>query len=216
MTIFLIRCPGCPLWSRRNEVCCLYRSRIRSCSCMPCRGSLAHSYPCPFRFLVDSNHHAGNEWYRRLIKSNRPLYRACPKHTKLLVAKAVVQAVDQQGGRFLDKEKGSGLWYVVEYKRAVDKTSQGLRERERNGSDNDDDDDDDHDEMETTRTTMQDHDMSNPKADMTASRGRRSSGRRAGLCLRICSGGRDYFHDNCGIGSRRGQGGGQLDQGTSW
>jgi hypothetical protein len=148
--------------------------------CVPCGDSLAHSY-IPFSFLFRpnnmnpcahirySNHHAGNEWYRRLIKSNRPLYRACPKHTKLLVAKAVVQAVDQQGGRFLDKEKGSGLWYVVEYKRAVDKTSQGLRERERNGSDNDDDDSaDNQDEMETTRTTMQDHDMSNPKADMTA------------------------------------------------
>jgi hypothetical protein len=78
-----------------------------------------------------SNHHPGNEWYRRLIKSNRPLYRACPKHTKLLVAKAIVQAVEQQHGRFLERSKKNGFWYVVSYKRAVDKTSQGLRERER-------------------------------------------------------------------------------------
>jgi hypothetical protein len=84
-----------------------------------------------------SNHHPGNEWYRRLIRSNRPLYRACPKHTKLLVSKAIVQAVEQQGGRFLEHDKKSGLWYVVPYKRAVDKTSQGLRERDR---ENDDDD----------------------------------------------------------------------------
>lgn len=84
-----------------------------------------------------SNHHPGNEWYRRLIRSNRPLYRACPKHTKLLVSKAIVQAVEQQGGRFLEHDKKSGLWYVVPYKRAVDKTSQGLRERDRENEDDD-------------------------------------------------------------------------------
>eukprot|EP00523_Entomoneis_sp_CCMP467_P004695 CAMPEP_0168744014 /NCGR_PEP_ID=MMETSP0724-20121128/13873_1 /TAXON_ID=265536 /ORGANISM="Amphiprora sp., Strain CCMP467" /LENGTH=620 /DNA_ID=CAMNT_0008791661 /DNA_START=164 /DNA_END=2026 /DNA_ORIENTATION=- len=82
-----------------------------------------------------SNHHPGNEWYRRLIKSNRPLYRACPKHTKLLVSKAIVQAVEQQGGRFLEKNRGNGTWYQVTYKRAVDKTSQGLRERDRDDGD---------------------------------------------------------------------------------
>lgn len=78
-----------------------------------------------------SNHHPGNEWYRRLIRSNRPLYRACPKHTKLLVAKAIVQAVQEQQGRFLERDLKNGVWYVIPYKRAVDKTSQGLRERER-------------------------------------------------------------------------------------
>jgi hypothetical protein len=88
-----------------------------------------------------SNHHAGNEWYRRLIRSNRPLYKACPKHTKLLVSKAIVQAVEQQGGRFLEKDKATGAWHIVSYKRAVDKTSQGLRERER-----EDDKDETHDE----------------------------------------------------------------------
>ena len=78
-----------------------------------------------------SNHHPGNSWYRRLIHSNRPLYRACPKHTKLLVSKAIVQAVEQQGGRFLERNKKTGIWTTVSYKRAVDKTSQGLRERDR-------------------------------------------------------------------------------------
>ena len=78
-----------------------------------------------------SNHHPGNEWYRRLIRSNRPLYRACPKHTKLLVAKAIVQAVEQQNGRFLEKQRKDGRWYTIPYKRAVDKTSQGLREKDR-------------------------------------------------------------------------------------
>ena len=78
-----------------------------------------------------SNHHPGNEWYRRLIRSNRNLYRACPKHTKLLVAKAIVQAVQEQNGRFLERNIQTGMWYTIPYKRAVDKTSQGLREKDR-------------------------------------------------------------------------------------
>jgi hypothetical protein len=77
-----------------------------------------------------SNHHPGNEWYRRLVRSNRPLYRACPKHTKLLVSKAIVQAVEQQKGRFLERNRKTGFWYPVSYKKAVDKTSQGLREKD--------------------------------------------------------------------------------------
>jgi hypothetical protein len=80
-----------------------------------------------------SNHHAGNAWFRRLVRSNRPLYRASPKHTKLLVAKAIVHHVQAQNppGRFLECNRKSGLWFPVSYKRAVDKTSQALRERDR-------------------------------------------------------------------------------------
>ena len=67
------------------------------------------------------------------MRSNRALYRSCPKHTKLLVSKAIVQAVQQQDppGRFLEmSKKDNGLWRPIPYKRAVDKTSQALRERE--------------------------------------------------------------------------------------
>jgi hypothetical protein len=80
-----------------------------------------------------TNKHAGNEWFRRLVSSNRPLYRSCPKHTKLLVAKAIVQAVQQQEppGRFLEApDKESGTWRQITYKRCVDKTSQALREKD--------------------------------------------------------------------------------------
>lgn len=80
-----------------------------------------------------TNQHAGNEWFRRLVRSNRGLYRSCPKHTKLLVAKAIVQAVQQQDppGRFLEvADKDAGTWIQINYKRAVDKTSQALREKE--------------------------------------------------------------------------------------
>lgn len=80
-----------------------------------------------------TNHHKGNAWYRRLVSCNRPLYRGSPKHTKLLVSKAIVQAVHSQSppGRFLERHKTTGLWHPVAYKRAVDKTSQALREKER-------------------------------------------------------------------------------------
>lgn len=80
-----------------------------------------------------TNQHPGNEWFRRLVRSNRALYRSCPKHTKLLVAKAIVQAVQQQepSGRFLEvADKDAGTWRQINYKRAVDKTSQALREKD--------------------------------------------------------------------------------------
>jgi len=86
-----------------------------------------------------TNHHPGNSWYRRLVRSNRSLYKKSPKHTKLLVSKAIVHHVLSQNppGRFLECHKTNGLWYPVPYKRAVDKTSQALRERDRD-DDNDD------------------------------------------------------------------------------
>jgi hypothetical protein len=88
-----------------------------------------------------TNNHPGNEWFRRLVRSNRALYRSCPKHTKLLVAKAIVQAVQQQDppGRFVeratdqkkkDSTESNFVWHQIGYKKAVDKTSQALRERD--------------------------------------------------------------------------------------
>jgi hypothetical protein len=52
-----------------------------------------------------------------------------------LVSKAIVQAVEQQEGRFLERSRKDGFWYPVPYKRSVDKTSQGLRERDRDEDD---------------------------------------------------------------------------------
>jgi len=83
-----------------------------------------------------SNNHPGNEWFRRLVRSNRALYRSCPKHTKLLVAKAIVQAVQQQDppGRFIrlgeSKVSTKDVWESITYTQAVNKTSQALREKE--------------------------------------------------------------------------------------
>jgi hypothetical protein len=109
------------------------------------QSSHSHSFIHSFIYLIHilqdvlcgrgglTNQHTGNEWFRRLVRSNRPLYRSCPKHTKLLVAKAIVQAVQQQepSGRFLEvADRNEGLWRQISYKRAVDKTSQALREKD--------------------------------------------------------------------------------------
>ena len=72
------------------------------------------------------------------MRSNRSLYRSCPKHTKLLVAKAIVQAIQQQDppGRFIklreydDGKRDSKEWVSITYAQAVNKTSQALREKE--------------------------------------------------------------------------------------
>lgn len=75
--------------------------------------------------------------FRRLVRSNRALYRSCPKHTKLLVAKAIVQAVQQQEppGDFI-KLNGTddNAWKPITYTQAVNKTSQALREKEPNNT----------------------------------------------------------------------------------
>jgi hypothetical protein len=78
-----------------------------------------------------SNNHPGNNWYRRLVRSNKGLYDQAQKHTKLLVAKAIVHHVEAQDppGRFLEKDKSTGLWVPASYEKAVHKTSQALRER---------------------------------------------------------------------------------------
>ena len=89
---------------------------------------------------------------RRLIRANRSLYQNSPHHQKAKVVKAVVQAVHENGGRFLEKpiqpkacsvsepqNKKIGArtdtsdtgWYQVSFQRALTKTAQALRERER-------------------------------------------------------------------------------------
>jgi hypothetical protein len=86
-----------------------------------------------------SNIHPGNSWYRNLVRINRRNYRNSPKHGKILIAKAIVNYVFAQKPccRFLEKsrKKGNNLWYTVNWKRSVDKTSQALRERENNSED---------------------------------------------------------------------------------
>jgi len=72
------------------------------------------------------------------------MYRTVPKHQKIIVARSIISAVGKQNppGRFLERDKGSKLWYEVPFERAVEKAKQALRERgkvgEGQGQDNDD------------------------------------------------------------------------------
>jgi len=74
--------------------------------------------------------HPGNQNYRDLIRKNKMCYSTCEKNEKIKISKSIVAAVRVIGGRFLDrdvKNKTRG-WFDIGDKKAVEKTSQALRE----------------------------------------------------------------------------------------
>eukprot|EP00814_Leptocylindrus_danicus_P003624 CAMPEP_0116035154 /NCGR_PEP_ID=MMETSP0321-20121206/20130_1 /TAXON_ID=163516 /ORGANISM="Leptocylindrus danicus var. danicus, Strain B650" /LENGTH=482 /DNA_ID=CAMNT_0003511795 /DNA_START=393 /DNA_END=1841 /DNA_ORIENTATION=+ len=76
-----------------------------------------------------TNNHVGNANYRKLVNHNKRLYITCPKRHKIIVSRSIVEAVRRQNpsGRFLIKE-GDGMWYDIGHQKALEKTSQALRE----------------------------------------------------------------------------------------
>ena len=58
------------------------------------------------------------------------LYAECPKTDKIKISRAIVRAVRELGGRFLEVEERSGVYHDIGDKRAVEKTSQALREKQ--------------------------------------------------------------------------------------
>lgn len=76
-----------------------------------------------------TQNHCGNVSYRKLVYLNKELYATSSKFDKLKISKAIVAAVREFGGQFLQAdEKRGGLYYDIGDKRAWDKTSQALRE----------------------------------------------------------------------------------------
>lgn len=82
-----------------------------------------------------AHRHPGNQTYRRLVTLNKGLYTTCLKTEKLKISKSIVAAIREQHGRFLEKlEKlatnttDADVWYDMGDKKAVEKTSQALRE----------------------------------------------------------------------------------------
>jgi hypothetical protein len=71
--------------------------------------------------------HPGNQTYRRLVNLNKGLYITCHKTEKLNISRSVVTAIRDQRGRFLEKNK-DGTWHDIGDKKAIEKTSQALRE----------------------------------------------------------------------------------------
>ena len=86
--------------------------------------------------------HPGNLAYRKIVGLNKELYATCMKNEKLRISKSIVAAMREVGGRFLERvdgktsaslnEKDEGdnpvVYTDIGDKRAVEKTSQALRE----------------------------------------------------------------------------------------
>merc|ERR1719343_1636308 len=72
--------------------------------------------------------HPGNQTYRRLVNLNKGLYITCLKTEKLKISRSIVAAIREQNGRFLERDAKKGVWFDIGDKKAVEKTSQALRE----------------------------------------------------------------------------------------
>ncbi|CAJ1959046.1 unnamed protein product [Cylindrotheca closterium] len=73
------------------------------------------------------NKHPGNVVYRKIVDYNKPYYQSVHKKHRILVSQSIVQSILNFGGRFMTMERKE--WTEIEFKRAVQKTSQALRER---------------------------------------------------------------------------------------
>mmetsp|Transcript_15788 Transcript_15788/g.33374 ORF Transcript_15788/g.33374 Transcript_15788/m.33374 type:complete len:573 (+) Transcript_15788:171-1889(+) len=103
--------------------------KVNDCDIICGRGGLALKHP-------------GNMAYRKIVGLNKELYATCLKTEKLRISKSIVAAIREIRGRFLEREDGktsSSLedkdengnpitWRDIGDKRAVEKTSQALRE----------------------------------------------------------------------------------------
>ena len=80
---------------------------------------------------------SGNIIYRRIVEHNKSFYQSVPKRHRILVSQSIVHTILRRGGRFLSEdtqtdENGTTtvtLWKTVATARAIQKTSQALRER---------------------------------------------------------------------------------------
>lgn len=83
------------------------------------------------------NKHPGNIIYRRVVEHNKSFYSTVQKKHRILVSQSIVQSMLNFGCRFLTmgtKNKngatgGNTSWTEIDFKRAVQKTSQALREK---------------------------------------------------------------------------------------
>ena len=97
-------------------------------------GSHSHFNSLRYAFL------AGNIIYRRVVEHNKPFYQSVQKRHRILVSQSIVHTILNRGGRFLSEdtqtttnEDGTRssvtVWKPVATARAIQKTSQALRER---------------------------------------------------------------------------------------
>lgn len=75
-----------------------------------------------------SNKHPGNKRYRQEIENAKAVYRTASKDEKTQWASLLVEYVEKYGGRFLERDKATGNWYIVPDIVARRKAGQALRE----------------------------------------------------------------------------------------
>jgi len=88
------------------------------------------------------NKHPGNQIYRRVVEYNKAFYSSVHKKHRILVSQSIVQSMLNFGCRFLTSGANDmKSWIEIDFKRAVQKTSQALREKpiSQDGEEGDDD-----------------------------------------------------------------------------
>jgi len=80
-----------------------------------------------------ANKHPGNRIFRRLVAHNKSLYqeRLRAKVQPDLIIQSILQALQDNGVRFLKHDKNTGQWNELSTQEAWSKTSQALRELEK-------------------------------------------------------------------------------------
>ena len=76
------------------------------------------------------NYHAGNEYFRALVRKYKVDYVKCPKPQKGKWSKIIYDEIKARDppGRFLKQDSTTKLWVDIGEKKALDKTRQALRE----------------------------------------------------------------------------------------
>ncbi len=75
-----------------------------------------------------TNSHTGNKMFRNVVAEYQLEYLKARKNDKKDIARRIVARIQENGGRFLQRRPSSSLWSIAPEKRAVEKTSQALRE----------------------------------------------------------------------------------------
>ena len=76
------------------------------------------------------NKHPGNIVFRRIVEANKERYRSCQVDHKLLLSQSIIDVIRNQAppGRFLRQSSGGNGWVDAGDTKALQKTSQALRE----------------------------------------------------------------------------------------
>lgn len=75
-----------------------------------------------------TNTHLGNRRYRAIVAKYQPEYLAAKKKDKIVIARRIVSIIHANGGRFLKQGNGVSIWMPIPNPKAINKTSQALRE----------------------------------------------------------------------------------------